>query len=330
MTENPQDNQAPDEFGEDIELDLGEPTTSEEPTLAGFDPAEVAEGGDEDVELDFGDDDAEAPTDDVDIDLDLGELGEADAEPEGDADGDINLDLGGDEATDESAGDVDLNFGEEDEPADDVPTPDADLLEEAMEELRSELRAKPGDWYVVHTYSGMEKRVKQNLEQRAQSLNLEELLFDVRVPTEEVAEIRSGNKKMVTRTVLPGYVLVCMELTDESWGLVRHTPSVTGFVGNAMSPVPLTLDEVERMLAPSVVAEVNRTAQAKSKPVAKPKVEVADLNVGDSVMVTDGPFAGVHASITEINANSQRLKALVEILGRDTPIDLTFSQVEKI
>lgn len=311
MTENPH---TPDAEDVELDLDLGDVPASEEPTLAGFDPADADEESGEDVDLNFGDDEeaSESESDD-DIDLDLGgDLGDADSE------GEINLDFG---ASGED---------EEDEERSDEPQPDADLLAEAMEELRSELRTKPGDWYVVHTYSGMEKRVKQNLEQRAQSLNLEDDLFDVRVPTEEVTEIRGGNKKMVTRTVLPGYVLVCMNLTDASWSLVRNTPSVTGFVGNATSPVPLTLDEVERMLTPGVVAEVNKVAKSQSKPVAKPKIEVADLNVGDSVMVTDGPFAGVHASITEINANAQRLKALVEILGRDTPIDLTFSQVEKV
>ena len=321
MTDNPQN---PD-LGEteDVELDLGEPTTSEEPSLAGFDPAESVDSG-EDIALNFGEDSAEETSEEADIDLDLGGADEADSSEE-----EINLDFGGSDDAAEEQGSTGIDFGEDKE-GEDEEAPDADLLAEAMEELRSELRAKPGDWYVVHTYSGMEKRVKQNLEQRAESLGLEDFLFDVRVPTEEVAEIRAGNKKMVTRTVLPGYVLVCMELTDESWSLVRHTPSVTGFVGNATNPVPLTLDEVERMLTPSVVTEVNKVAKSKSKTVTKPKVEVADFSVGDSVMVTDGPFAGVHASITEINANSQRLKALVEILGRDTPIDLTFSQVEKV
>ncbi|HEU5486453.1 MAG TPA: transcription termination/antitermination protein NusG, partial [Microlunatus sp.] len=153
-------------------------------------------------------------------------------------------------------------------------------------------------------------------------------IYEIIVPTEEVTEIRNGQRKLVRRTVLPGYVLVRMDLTDESWSTVRHTPSVTGFVGHSNQPVPLSLDEVEKMLAPSVIAAATATAEGPSR--RKKKVEVADFNAGDSVMVVDGPFAGVHATITEINANAQRLKALVEILGRETPVDLTFGQIQKV
>ena len=191
----------------------------------------------------------------------------------------------------------------------------------------SELRSKVGDWYVVHTYSGMENRVLHNLENRVSSLNMEDYIYEIIVPTEDVVEIRNGQKKQVRRTVLPGYVLVRMDLTDESWSTVRHTPSVTGFVGHSNQPVPLSLDEVEKMLAPGVVAAATAGAPASKK---KKKIEVADFAVGDSVMVVDGPFAGVHATITEINLNSQRLKALVEILGRETPVDLTFPQIQKV
>ena len=181
---------------------------------------------------------------------------------------------------------------------------------------------------MVHTYSGMENRVLQNLENRVSSLNMEDFIFEIVVPTEEVTEIRNGQRKQIKRTVLPGYVLVRMDLTDESWSTVRHTPSVTGFVGHSNQPVPLSLDEVEKMLAPSVAAAA--TAASDSPNRRKKKVEVADFAVGDSVMVVDGPFAGVHATITEINVNAQRLKALVEILGRETPVDLTFPQIQKV
>lgn len=300
-------------------------------------PAGTTVDDEDDIEIDLSDDDDDAVDSEADISLNFGddeddssakEQAKADASEE---DADINLNFGAD---DESEDEVSLNFGEdaaEDDESDEDAEPAGDdaALEKAMEDLRLDLRSKPGDWYVIHTYSGMEKRVKQNLEQRATSLNMEDYIFDVRVPTEEVTEIRNGNKKTVTRTVLPGYVLVCMDLTDESWATVRHTPSVTGFVGHATSPVPLGLDEVERMLAPAIQAEVAAASQGTIKPTKK-KIEVADFAVGDSVMVTDGPFAGVHASITEINANSQRLKALVEILGRETPVDLTFSQIEKV
>ena len=180
----------------------------------------------------------------------------------------------------------------------------------------------------MHTYSGMENRVQQNLENRVSSLNMEDYIYEIIVPTEEVTEIRNGQRKQVRRTVLPGYVLVRMDLTDESWSTVRHTPSVTGFVGHSNSPVALSLDEVEKMLAPAVVAAATAGKEGSTK--RKKKVEVADFVVGDSVMVVDGPFAGVHATITEINVNNQRLKALVEILGRETPVDLTFPQIQKV
>ncbi len=217
--------------------------------------------------------------------------------------------------------------------------PDAEDADDndPLEVFRRELWAKPGDWFVVHTYSGMENRVKSNLENRIISLNMEDYIHEIVVPTEEVAEIKNGQRKMVKRTVLPGYVLVRMDLTDESWAAVRHTPSVTGFVGHSHQPVPLSMSEVESMLAPAVVARAEAEAAAagtstgsSSGAVAKKPVEVADFDVSDSVMVVDGPFATLHATITEINAESQRVKALVEIFGRETPVELSFGQIQKV
>ncbi|HLN77147.1 MAG TPA: transcription termination/antitermination protein NusG [Nocardioidaceae bacterium] len=202
-----------------------------------------------------------------------------------------------------------------------------------LEEFRRALWSKPGDWFVIHTYSGMENRVKANLENRITSLNMEDYIHEVVVPTEEVAEIKNGQRKLVKRTVLPGYVLVRMDLTDESWAAVRHTPSVTGFVGHSHQPVPLSLTEVENMLAPTVVAAAEAAAPeqaAAGGAPAKRKTEVADFDVSDSVMVVDGPFATLHATITEINADTQRVKALVEIFGRETPVELSFSQIQKV
>jgi transcriptional antiterminator NusG len=213
--------------------------------------------------------------------------------------------------------------------------PDAPI--DPLEEFRAALRAKVGDWYVVHTYSGMENRVKANLENRITSLNMEDFIHEVIVPTEEVAEIKNGQRKLVKRTVLPGYVLVRMDLNDESWGAVRHTPSVTGFVGHSHQPVPLSLEEVENMLAPAIQAEAEAAAAAEAASTGAPvrintrmPVTVADFDVSDSVMVVDGPFATLHATITEINAESQRVKALVEIFGRETPVELSFNQIEKV
>jgi transcriptional antiterminator NusG len=269
-----------------------------------------------------------SPTaDDFDIDLGTETYGSGT-----DDDVSINLDFGGDSAAPpEAADDIDLDFGQpevEEEAAPNEGLDEHDAGADALEAFRSELRSKPGDWYVVHTYSGMENRVLQNLENRVSSLNMEDYIYEVIVPTEEVTEIRNGQRKQVRRTVLPGYVLVRMDLTDESWSTVRHTPSVTGFVGHSNQPVPLSLDEVEKMLAPAVIAAATATSDGPAR--RRKKVEVADFTVGDSVMVVDGPFAGVHATITEINVNSQRLKALVEILGRETPVDLTFPQVQKV
>ncbi|WP_246222709.1 transcription termination/antitermination protein NusG [Phytoactinopolyspora limicola] len=192
-----------------------------------------------------------------------------------------------------------------------------------LEEFRRVLRAKPGEWYVIQTYSGMENRVRLNLENRISSLNMEEHIFEVVVPTEEVAEIKSGQRRMVKRNRFPGYVLVRMEMMDESWAAVRHTPAVTGFVGHGNQPLPLTLDEVERWLAPKIEEPVKQ--QDEKKPV-----EVLDFQVGDSVMVIDGPFATLHATINEINPDSQKVKGLVEIFGRETPVELSFSQIQKL
>ncbi|CAB4916811.1 unannotated protein [freshwater metagenome] len=231
-------------------------------------------------------------------------------------------------AEDESGEDESGESGSEDESGDE---PDEN---DPLEAFRRELWAKPGDWFVVHTYSGMEKRVKHNLENRIISLNMEDYIHEIVVPTEEVAEIKNGQRKMVTRTVLPGYVLVRMDLTDESWSAVRHTPSVTGFVGHSHQPVPLSMSEVEDMLAPAVVAVAEAEAAASGEKGAsttpRKPVEVADFDVSDSVMVVDGPFATLHATITEINAESQRVKALVEIFGRETPVELSFSQIQKV
>ena len=216
-----------------------------------------------------------------------------------------------------------------DEPGVDEPAADP------LEEFRESLRTKPGDWFVVHTYSGMENRVKANLENRTTSLNMEDYIHEIVVPTEEVAEIKNGQRKIVKRTVLPGYVLVRMDLTDESWSAVRHTPSVTGFVGHSHQPIPLSLEEVENMLGPAVQASAEAAAAAPAgggTATATPRkqVEVADFDVSDSVMVVDGPFATLHATITEINVEAQRVKALVEIFGRETPVELSFSQIQKV
>jgi len=247
-----------------------------------------------------------------------------------------------DETVDEAEADADADDEPDDEADDEAldealdEAADIDTPGDPLEEFRAALWAKPGDWFVVHTYSGMENRVKANLENRIISLNMEDYIHEIVVPTEEVAEIKNGQRKLVKRTVLPGYVLVRMDLTDESWSAVRHTPSVTGFVGHSHQPVPLSMAEVENMLAPAVVAAAEAEAAAAgtssgtSIATKKKTIEVADFDVSDSVMVVDGPFATLHATITEINAESQRVKALVEIFGRETPVELSFNQIQKV
>lgn len=280
---------------------------------------------------------AEEATPDDGITINLGDY-ESEAEPElnlgpvpteSDNAG-LNLDF---ETMSVEADNVDINLDFDEETAEEPQgeTEISEDAEQALKDLRERLGSEPGDWYVVHTYSGMENRVKQNLDSRVKTLNMEEYIYEAVVPTETVEELRGNQRKQVTRTILPGYVLVRMELTDESWSTVRHTPSVTGFVGHAQDPVPISLDDVEKMLAPSVVAAAALKAERAGRPTSrKRKVEVADFAEGDNVMVVDGPFAGIHATITEINVSSQRLKALVEMLGRETPVDLTFAQIQKV
>jgi transcriptional antiterminator NusG len=188
-----------------------------------------------------------------------------------------------------------------------------------VEEMRAALRRAPGDWYVVHSYAGYENRVKTNLETRTSSLNMEDCIFQVEVPQREESVVKNGQRKMVKQNLLPGYVLVRMELTDESWGAVRNTPGVTGFVGHTHRPSPLSLDEVMKFLAPE---------QEKKEKVVETKA--ADFEIGESVTVMDGPFVTLPASISEIHADSQKLKVLVSIFGRETPVELSFSQVQKI
>jgi len=186
-------------------------------------------------------------------------------------------------------------------------------------EFRRTLRAAIGDWYVVHSYAGYEKKVKGNLANRTISLNMEDYIFQIEVPEEEVMEIKNGQRKMVKRNIYPGYVLVRMELSDESWSVVRNTPGVTGFVGNAHNPSPLSMDEVEKILAPRPVKKSD-----------KPEIRVVDFEVGESVTVMDGPFATLQASISEIMPEQAKLKVLVSIFGRETPVELSFAQVQKL
>ncbi|MFE5327825.1 transcription termination/antitermination protein NusG [Embleya sp. NPDC056575] len=263
----------------------------------------------EDIALE---DAAEAPAVSTDDDVEDVEAGEEDAEG-AEAEFADDEDEDDDEFADASESD------DEAEAAEDVPEGDP------VEDFKEVLRRAPGEWYVIHSYAGYENRVKANLESRTTSLNMEDYIFQVEVPQEEVVEIKNGQRKTVKRNKFPGYVLVRMDLTNESWGAVRNTPGVTGFVGNAHEPFPLTLDEVVKILAPEEEKATGGGSGAKSTT----EVKVLDFEVGDSVTVIDGPFATLQATINEINADSQKVKGLVEIFGRETPVELSFNQIQK-
>jgi len=255
-----------------------------------------------------------APADEV-ATVEDDEVDEVDAEAELDAAAEVDAPA---EVDADAAAEVD---------AADEPAAEEELEDDPIAAFKADLRAQPGDWYVIHSYAGYENRVKANLENRIQSLNMEDYIHQVEVPMEEVTEIKNAQRKVVRRVRIPGYVLVRMDLTDESWGAVRHTPGVTGFVGHTHQPVPLTLDEVFSMLAPALTPKTPAAAGAAKS--ASPIL--VDFQVGESVTVTDGgPFDTLPATISEINPESQKLKVLVSLFGRETPVELSFSQVSKI
>lgn len=241
-----------------------------------------------------------------------------------------DADVAGDAVSDEAATTEDAGEA----PADEAEAEPEE--EDPAVALKKELRTKPGDWYVIHSYAGYENKVKANLETRVQNLDVGDYIFQVEVPTEEVTEIKNGQRKQVNRKVLPGYILVRMELNDESWGAVRNTPGVTGFVGATSRPSPLSLDDVVKFLLPPAAAKkpgkaaaAAGAAAAETGGIERAPIEV-DFEVGESVTVMDGPFATLPASISEVNAEQQKLKVLVSIFGRETPVELTFNQVAKI
>ena len=219
------------------------------------------------------------------------------------------------DAADSDAADSDVAQAPEDAAGDEDEDP--------VEEFKAELRRLPGDWYVVHSYAGYENRVRTNLESRTQSLNMEDYIFQIEVPTHEVIEVKGGKRQQVQEKVLPGYILVRMDLTDESWAAVRNTPGVTGFVGLSSKPSPLSLQEVSNLLAPVPEEKAAKKAEVM-------RAAAVDFEVGQSVTVMDGPFATLPATVNEINPDTQKLKVLVSIFGRETPVELSFDQVSKI
>ncbi|MFE7600289.1 transcription termination/antitermination protein NusG [Streptomyces sp. NPDC057494] len=282
------------------------------------DELDIVEAADEDVE----DVEVDAAEDAADEDVEVDEIDEDEADEDDEDEDETVVTASVEDEADEDE-DAEEETEEEAEPAAPV---------DPVAALREELRTLPGEWYVIHTYAGYEKRVKANLEQRAVSLNVEDFIYQAEVPEEEIVQIKGGERKNVKQNKLPGYVLVRMDLTNESWGVVRNTPGVTGFVGNAYDPYPLTLDEIVKMLAPEAEEKAAREAaeaEGKPAPARKLEVQVLDFEVGDSVTVTDGPFATLQATINEINPDSKKVKGLVEIFGRETPVELSFDQIQK-
>lgn len=263
----------------------------------------------------------------TDVDLD-GEVSTTSSEENFDLSAVVEAELATEEVAEVAA--------EVEETATDVAAPEAAPADEdPLVAFRARLESQIGDWFVIHSYAGFENRVKQNLETRAVSLNMEDYIYEVNVPTEEVTEIKNGVRKQVKRNKFPGYVLVRMDLTDESWGVVRHTPGVTGFVGQGHNPAPLSMDEAFDMLRPtqqkaiaSVATAAAASAGEKGTGAAGAKIDI-DLKIGDSVTVVDGPFATLHATISEINLDAQKVVGLVEIFGRETPVELGFNQIHK-
>jgi transcriptional antiterminator NusG len=254
---------------------------------------------------------------DHDVDAETAEIEDAIEAVEESLDGEIAAD------TDGASADADSDAAAS-EPA----MAEVEEVLDPVEELRSALKRAAGDWYVVHSYAGYENKVKTNLETRIKSLDMEEYIFQIEVPTEEVTEIKNGQRKQVQRKVYPGYILVRMDLTDGSWSAVRNTPGVTGFVGaTAQRPSALSIDEVVKILTP---AAPRKSAAVASTGGAAPTRTEVDFSVGESVTVMDGPFATLPATINEVNPDAQKLKVLVSIFGRETPVELSFTQVAKI
>ena len=281
----------------------GEDVAAEETAAEGAELGEGAELSDDAAQADG--ESAEAPVDDAEAD-----------EPADDAEADDS---------DEPA-DADEAPAAEDAPAAEEPE------EDPVQQLRMHLRSALGEWYVIHSYSGHENRVKTQLATRTETMDMEEFIFEVQVPMEDATEVKNGQKKIVRRVRIPGYVLVRMDLTTESWRVVRDTPGVTGFVGNATEPTPLTFDEIFSMLAPSVGLPEKKRSSGSSGSSSKPAAaqKVPDFQVGESVTVMEGPFATLPATVSEINGDTQKLKVLVSIFGRETPVELSFNQVAKI
>ncbi|WP_194421714.1 transcription termination/antitermination protein NusG [Microbacterium abyssi] len=300
------------------------------------DDGEADEEGTEDIDID--DPEADAIVNDA-LNLDETAETEAAAEVLNDSAEEEAADIeaaAADEVTPYDGPDVN---GEEDATASDDATSEeaaseGDAEEDPYEAFRMDLRMLPGKWYVIHSYAGFERKVKANIEQRKSTLEVEDDIYQVEVPMEDVVEIKNGQRKMVTRVRIPGYVLVRMELNEDTWSVVRHTPGVTGFVGNAHNPTPLRFEEAFNMLKALVeVKDIPTAKNVQSKggvAVARTVPAEVDFEIGETITIKEGSFAGLPGSISEIKPESGKLTVLVSLFERETPVELSFDQVTKM
>lgn len=314
----------PDESYEDLDdslsfsssaVDAAAPQGDDAPDAAADENAAPADGTDQDAERST--EGAETGTESADTDA-------ADATETADGADDAAADAPVGETTEGETTESGTTEGEE------AAASEEPEEEDPLVQLKRHLRSAPGDWYVIHSYSGHENRVKTQLATRTETQDMEEYIFEVQVPMEDASEVKNGQKKIVRRVRVPGYVLVRMDLTTESWRVVRDTPGVTGFVGNATDPTPLSFDEIYSMLEPSVGLPEKKRAAGTAAGKAAAAQKIPDFQVGESVTVMDGPFETMPASISEIHSESQKLQVLVSIFGRETPVELAFDQVAKI
>ncbi|MBT2497094.1 transcription termination/antitermination protein NusG [Microbacterium oxydans] len=287
-----------------------------------------------DIDIDIDDPEADAIVNDA-LNLDEAAESEAAAEVLNESVAEEAADLdaaAADEVTPYDGPDLGADEEQSDEESSDEDDEDAE--EDPYEAFRMDLRMLPGKWYVIHSYAGFERKVKANIEQRKSTLEVEDEIYQIEVPMEDVVEIKNGQRKMVTRVRIPGYVLVRMELTEDTWSVVRHTPGVTGFVGNAHNPTPLRFEEAFNMLKSLVEVKDAPTAKNIASKgglaVARPLPAEVDFEVGETITIKEGSFAGLPGSISEIKPESGKLTVLVSLFERETPVELSFDQVTKM
>jgi transcriptional antiterminator NusG len=306
--------------------------TSAEHVAVHVEDEDGEEDGTADIDIDIDDPEADAIVNDA-LNLDEAAESEAAAEVlnESVAEEVAELDAA---AADEVTPYDGPDLGADDVQGDEASSDDEDAEEDPYEAFRMDLRMLPGKWYVIHSYAGFERKVKANIEQRKSTLEVEDEIYQIEVPMEDVVEIKNGQRKMVTRVRIPGYVLVRMELTEDTWSVVRHTPGVTGFVGNAHNPTPLRFEEAFNMLKSLVeVKDVPTAKNIASKggvAVARPLPAEVDFEVGETITIKEGSFAGLPGSISEIKPESGKLTVLVSLFERETPVELSFDQVTKM